>query len=442
MTSDKHNLPDDVLDQAAQALREIPIPPGPPAEVLQRVLDAPSHDLAIPRSIRLRNKVQVLKPLLKIAAVLVIAAGVIGLFSLMFPGGGNDGSGSAFAEVARRFLNIQTGRYKITITLPGQPTQTCEGFFQEPGCMRHEMKMGPVSLVQLFDMETATMLQLMPAQNLAMQIELQNLPEEKRNLQNMNIFHECRKQIGEAKEKEETIVKELAPEDLQGRPVRVYQIKPEEGMYFMKVWADPATKLPLQIKISMGQMFGGTESMEILVHDFKFNVPLDESLFSMEIPPGFQVVPLQMEASEPSEKDLIEALRLCADLSNGHFPETLDIKGLKTIIQNLQRKKVINLEGNEKPIPKHIQKFLEISVTIGRGITFAHMLPAECDWHYAGKGVTTAEPDAPIFWYRPIGAENYRVLYADLTVEECLADDVPEAPQEEEKTGILDLNLD
>jgi len=428
MTSEKHNLPDDILDQATQALRETPIPPGPPPEVLQRVLEAPSRDIEIAKSIPILEKLQVLKPLFKIAAVLVIAAGVIGLFSLMFPGGGNGGSGSAFAEAAQRFLNIQTGTYKLTIVVPGHPPQTCTGYFQDPGYMRHEMNMGPVSIVQLFDMERATMVQLMPGQNLAMQVELQNLPEEKRNLEYGNPFYDCRKYIAEAKENPNVAVQKLADEVIDGRSVLVYRIKPEEGMYFMKVWVDPETKLPLQIEISMGQMLGGTGSMEILVHDFEFNVPLEESLFSMEIPAGYQVVPLQIEASEPSERDLIEALRLCADLTNGYFPDTLDIKGLKTIFRHLEREKVINLQGNERPIPKHIQKFLEISVTIGRGITFAHMLPAECDWHYAGKGVTTAEADTPIFWYRPIGSEQYRVIYADLEVEDCLPTDVPQAP--------------
>ena len=652
MTSEKHDLSDDILDQATQALRGTPIPPGPPPEVLQRVLDTPSRDIEIAKSIPILEKLQLLKPLAKIAAVLVIAAGVIGLFTLMFPDGGNGGSGSAFADVvqtiltaktavfqaivtiegsdaqmvtgkfmepglmrqeitegglittdwkygkmvvllpekrksisyelqnipddpgdfniflelkrliseakenidesveslgekeidgemaigyhahksgdemtiwagkesllplrielsmtakfgrkmtvemtdfsfntdlnpsdfdlavpadyatlqltmdlsdpkerglletfrwwvglssmafadiAQPFLTAHTGTYKITITIPGQPTQTSEGMFMEPAFMRNEMVMGPVQIVQLFDMQKAQMLQLMPAQKIAMQIEMQNLPEEKRNLQNMNMFHECRKLVEDAKENPEVIVEELGEQMLEGQLVIGYRLKAEEGMYFMTVWADPATKLPQQIEISMGQMFGGTESMEILVHDFEFNVPLTPSLFSMEIPPGYQVVPLQMEASEPSEKDLVQALQLCADLSNGHFPETLDIKGLKTIFQNLQRKKVINFEGGEKPIPKHIQKILEISVTIGRGITFAHMLPAECDWHYAGKDVTMAEADTPIFWYRPIGSENYRVIYADLEIEDCLPDDVPEAPQEEEKTGILDL---
>jgi len=429
MTNEKHNLPEDILDQATQALRGIPIPPGPPPEVLQRVLEAPSRDLDIPRSIRLGNKVQVLKPLFKIAAVLVIVVGVVGLFSLMFPGGGNGGSGSAFAEVAQQFLNIQTGKYKLTITIPGQSTHTCAGYFREPGRMRHEMIMGPVQIVQLFDMQKAQMLQLMPQQNLAMQVELQNLPEEKRNLQNTNVFHECRKRIEDAKENPEVIVEELGEQMLGDHPAIAYRVKADKGMYFMKVWVNPATNLPIQIKISMNQMFGEDTTMDILVHDFEFNVPLEESLFSMEIPPGFQVVPLQMEASEPGEKDLIQALRLCADLTDGYFPETLDIKGLKTIFRHMQRKKVINLKGDEKPIPKHIQKFLEISVTIGRGITFTHMLPAECDWHYAGKGVTTAEPDTPIFWYRPIGAENYRVIYADLAVEECLPADVPDVPE-------------
>jgi len=44
--------------------------------------------------------------------------------------------------------------------------------------------------------------------------------------------------------------------------------------------------------------------------------------------------------------------------------------------------------------------------------------------HYAGANARLGERDRPIFWYKPIGSEAYRVIYADLSVR-----DTNEAPK-------------
>ncbi len=113
MTSEKHNLPDDILDQATQALRGTPIPPGPPPEVLQRILDAPSRDLDIARSIRLRDKVQVLRPLFKIAAVLVIVLGT--QFASLAP----DGNAARVVEVVRMVAAGDHVQHRLAVRSAG-----------------------------------------------------------------------------------------------------------------------------------------------------------------------------------------------------------------------------------------------------------------------------------------------------------------------------------
>ncbi len=44
--------------------------------------------------------------------------------------------------------------------------------------------------------------------------------------------------------------------------------------------------------------------------------------------------------------------------------------------------------------------------------------------HYAGKDVKLDTPDRPIFWYKPTGADKYRVIHADLSVKDMTLDDV------------------
>ena len=53
-----------------------------------------------------------------------------------------------------------------------------------------------------------------------------------------------------------------------------------------------------------------------------------------------------------------------------------------------------------------------------RGVAFYEALTAENHAHYAGKGVKLDTPNRPIFWYKPSGAEKYRVIYADLAVRD------------------------
>lgn len=63
-----------------------------------------------------------------------------------------------------------------------------------------------------------------------------------------------------------------------------------------------------------------------------------------------------------------------------------------------------------------------------RGVAFYEALTAENHAHYAGKGVKLGTPDRPIFWYKPTGAEKYRVIYADLAVRDItVAPNLPNA---------------
>ena len=64
-----------------------------------------------------------------------------------------------------------------------------------------------------------------------------------------------------------------------------------------------------------------------------------------------------------------------------------------------------------------------------QGITFYMTLKPENDSHYVGGGVKLGTPDRPIFWYRPTGAEKYRVIYSDLSVKEISGDEARKLTQ-------------
>jgi len=71
---------------------------------------------------------------------------------------------------------------------------------------------------------------------------------------------------------------------------------------------------------------------------------------------------------------------------------------------------------------------LELQKTImkmSRGGMFVQKLPADSDWHYAGKDSTFGDSDMAIFWYRPEGSETYRVIYGDLSVRDVSPENLP-----------------
>ncbi len=62
------------------------------------------------------------------------------------------------------------------------------------------------------------------------------------------------------------------------------------------------------------------------------------------------------------------------------------------------------------------RKFMETQRRVQRGLMFFNQLLPDADAHYAGKGVSLGASDTPIFWYSPKHSQNYRVIYADLSV--------------------------
>jgi len=97
----------------------------------------------------------------------------------------------------------------------------------------------------------------------------------------------------------------------------------------------------------------------------------------------------------------------------GEFPDTLDTAGITKLII-----KYATSHGKDFS-DETVQKLMKESIKIGRGFQFAMELPESADAHYAGKGVKRDAKDRPIFWYRPAGAKQYRVLYADLTFRDA-----------------------
>ena len=86
----------------------------------------------------------------------------------------------------------------------------------------------------------------------------------------------------------------------------------------------------------------------------------------------------------------------------------------------------------QKHTQKQMQKEMPLRQKQMRGITFYMMLKPENDPHYVGGGVKLGTSDCPILWYKPTGADKYRVIYADLSVKEVAAEELKGFPEARE----------
>jgi len=186
------------------------------------------------------------------------------------------------------------------------------------------------------------------------------------------------------------------------------------------IWADAKNGAPLRVDFS--QAVGDTHTTMTLDH-IKLDVPLDDSLFSVDPPEGYTVTQMPVSMSEPSEADVTKLFKEFADNSGGEFPASL--RDPKVMFQPIFAKAAA---GKGAPVKsgKPDPKMLGLVMQGGRAMGFITKLPKSADWHYAGKGKTLGDAAQPIFWYQPQGASQYRVIYGDLHVSDVPATDVPQ----------------
>ena len=344
------------------------------------------------------------------AAAVIIIAVLIGIYQF-------GGSAPAFADVVRPLLTARTATFKMTTDIKNRPSQTLEGMFMEPGRMRQTTPKG----ITISDIQQHKMMILRPAEKKALILEMENISESEVQRQ-ANMFLEIRRRIREAQENENESVKYLGRQKVNGLTAIGYHVA--DRSMDMTVWADPKTLLPVRIEFSVAEMMG--QEGTFVMSDIAFDVELDEKLFSTDVPEGYTAQTMQMDVSEPGEKDFIEALRVWADFTDGEFPSALNMKVIMEEFSGAYKKKTgLELDKDKDISNPRIREFMNAFAAVGRGIMFPRVLGADSDWHYVGKDKKFGDADTPIFWYRPEGSQTYRVIYGDLTVKDVEPENLP-----------------
>ncbi len=339
----------------------------------------------------------------KLAAAAMIIIAVASAIHFL----GSPIEGVAWADVVRPILTARTVVFNV-ITVEGENVPITRVMNMGTQRFRSEMLSVDGKTVQaivICDFDTSRMLTLNPKQKKAVLIDMKDMPEKPEN-----VLETMRNIITELQNDPNVSVEPLGEKEIDGRIAKGFRATgPDEEL---TVWADPQTALPIRMEQKWRQM-------QFVCTDFQFDIEMDESLFSMEIPEGYSVLSKgELSIAGSTEQDLVETLRIWADfILDGVFPMEFSTEEYMSHIP-MMSKRVQELQPSQ-------EEKLELGLKMGRGFVFFQLLKDENDWHYVGKNVKLGDGQSPVCWYRPTNSETYRVIYGDLSVKDVAPEDIP-----------------
>jgi len=336
------------------------------------------------RSLFMKNTV------IKIAAVAVVIIAVfIGLNSFQ--------NNVTFAQVVDPILNAGTITYDV---LFGDPSK---------GIAMHDIAVGPIirrsfshmETVLILDTESMRMLSLNPDNKSGAYINIKGIVADN----NQDFLQFLRDASVMAVKDPQSAVEELGQKRINGNDTIGFRLSSASSSdRGIVIWADPDTALPIQIDLQMGES-------SYTICNIRFDVPVDESLVSMDPPAGYTIQDVGMDLSGASERDFLAVLRIQAEYFKGGFPDELAFGDILKLTSEL---------GNIIPrMELKPEEMMEIGPAYLRGMMFYQNLSLEEEgYSYTGKGIRLGEGEKEVFRYRMPGSQSWRVIYGDLYVED------------------------
>jgi len=345
-------------------------------------------------------------PIAKVAVAAVVVVAVVVGFNVFLGGG----TGAAFAQVVEQLHNAQTLVYSL-ITMTGQdamPTVRTDIAFKEPGLLRTSTADGYVTVVEATDAGVKGISIVPPMKEyLEFEFSFADVPDDSETGPYVSV-EKLRALPAQADEA-------LGRKQIDGRTLDGFRVT--EGDTTTTVWLDPKTG-----ELARAEMeFAHTPGMNLIMTDFQFDAPLDDSLFRLVPPAGYSRMEQEFQAdmAEVGERDLIALLRMWSQWTTDKtFPPTLIGTELGKIVMQMGR------EGRFADADAAGYDPAQQGQIMYRGFVFVGKLPAG-SWRYAGQNAAFGDATKPIFWYRPEGSPTYRVVYADLSVLDVTPEDLP-----------------
>jgi hypothetical protein len=183
--------------------------------------------------------------------------------------------------------------------------------------------------------------------------------------------------------------------------------------------------LPLQVEIKSRDPAG--QQPVVRMEHMRWNQDIPDSLFSVDIPPGYA----RTELPKPSEEYLVKAFKTCAELSSGSFPPQFDSPKLMNFFW-AYHPEVKHFMPEHDGIPGVTANLddatLEQLRTCFVGSQFIDEIHESAQWRYFGSSVKYGDSGTVLLCWRPGNAANWRVIYGDLSAKELPLDQLPAMP--------------
>ena len=328
------------------------------------------------------------------AAAVIIIAAYLGINQFF-------GGTITFADVIKPILNARTVVLDFTV---GD---------EETGLVVHDIVVGskirrtlPNMGLAIIDLDNARLLRLDPLDKSAVYIDIQG-PFQKWMKNYIGLVRDI---VADMENHPEWPVQELGQRRIDGQRAVGFLLSGPKIK--LTIWADAETAAPIRIELQMGRS-------KTIIKNIKFDVPVDESLVSMDIPDGYTLYEKELDYTDFDEQDFIIILQYWAEhVLGGNFPDSVSAEDILKAAPVLRQKiDQLNISDEEK---------MQLGMAMGRGFMFFRQLEfSGIDWHYVGKGVEFGDANTAVFLYRPKGSDTYRVIYGDLSVKDSAPEDLP-----------------
>lgn len=383
-----------VVNEAVRAIREIHVPQGPPAKVVESVLAAGNREQN-----RFEKGGTKINRIMKIAAVILVVVGIGVVIALLTQG--NGGASIAWADVQARIRSISAIQYTMIEYLLTEDGQ--EQFMKETNVMEDPLGRTRREIIRtgiggsdwnviIQDNQSGKTLALDTKSKKAALIVFSKWQHP---LDSLSFKERLRDTLDQA----HIELGEKTIDTIMAKGYRVEGTNPS-GDYYVDYWVNAETAEPIIVE-SVKTL--GPKKFRSVHTDFEFDIYLEESLFSTIPPAGHTVEKQTIEPLRPTADDVVFVLRVWSQKGNELFPDSLRLGDL---MAGIPEKEFV----------------AEIDVNRINGTIALLMEPSA---HYAGKGVEFGDAQKAIFWYKPKGSEKYKVIYGDLSIKELAEADLP-----------------
>ncbi|MCJ7674948.1 MAG: hypothetical protein MUO33_07330, partial [Sedimentisphaerales bacterium] len=230
-----------------------------------------------------------------------------------------------------------------------------------------------MDMIMILDLEDGRMLTLaaLGVTKIASYVDIQGTVQERTR----SVLDFVRNVVSEVKDNPDADIQDLGEKEINGQKAVGFYVK---GLSVeLTIWANKKTSLPIRIEFTEGKTF-------TVIKNIEFDVPLEESLVSMEVPAGYTLkdMTLNVEDSSPedlpldkaevdftkgTEEDFIESLRILAKvLLDGMFPESISTE------QYMKQMPLIGEKLAQSGLSKDEAE--KLAMTLTRGMFFLQLL--------------------------------------------------------------------